>query len=723
MGKIGTVEKSVDWFKRIKGRMTSKARVFNASGEKTVIENMPYVPNWFFNAHLGQPRNINIVELRQFAKSPWVHMVKGTIVKQAIDTPWEIRTVDDDDKKVYPEIEKVTEFLKFPNSNGDTFKDVWGAYLNDTLEIDAGVIFKGRNYKQKMVEMFAFDSARFLVNMDEHGLIDGYYQYSLRHPKAQPKFFAKSDLIYGKINNNTEFFPYGFSPLQSVQQVVELLIQSTRSNKEFFKRNAIPDGLISVPMPDDQLERFKDEWLNEVVNKPHKLLFHNTPVDFKQFSPTNKDMEWLEGQKWYHHLVFAAYGLSPQEAGFYEGSSRATGESQERISVKNAISPYLSHIEDKINREIIPEFFEDKENIPIEFKFFPKDHVAEKIEHDQVMSKLNSNVYTINEVRSMEGKEPVEWGDQPMAMAMQEKAAENESKKDEKDKDEDKREVRPPKERPEDDKTERKTLEFYNEIKKKIDSVEEATDYNSFLKSQFEKWETHILKAIEDHIDAEVPAESKSFNDFVVRVFNVINTAPFRDKVKSFVSKHMKEGLEKAEVNLNLDIPMSEVFRNRMKSLADQQIEGYNIHGKRWAGIKGVGRELQNKIVQDVSESLRERKSVNQIKENIKELMAKEKGGTVNGKVTEGRTMKIARTEVTNMRNAGRLQAYQDSGVKGKKVWVTQKDDKVSKTCKSLEGQKVGLFEPFIDFQDKEYMRPAAHSNCRCHILMEAKED
>jgi len=50
--------------------------------------------------------------------------------------------------------------------------------------------------------------------------------------------------------------------------------------------------------------------------------------------------------------------------------------------------------------------------------------VTEKLENEQIMAKLAANVYTINEVRKIEGKDPVEWGDKPMMMAMQEQSAE-----------------------------------------------------------------------------------------------------------------------------------------------------------------------------------------------------------------------------------------------------------------------------------------------------------
>ena len=398
-------------------------RMFNA-GETAPDPSLPFLPNWFFSSQLGMPRRVNIHEIRQYAKSGWVQMVTSAIQKQASTTAWDVIPVDEgeDAKKLEEDINKAKTFLSQPNRNGDTFWDVWGPALLDVLEIDAGVVFKGRNLAGELVELYSYDGSRFLINVNQHGIIDeeaGYFQYSFMFPTSKPRPFRKDEIIYLQMKRNTEFYPYGFSPLQSIQQIVELLIQSSRWNKEFFKNNAMPDGIVTVPMEFEKMERFKDSWDQQVKGKAHKLLFHNSAgATFTPLNSNNRDMEWLEGQKWFHHMVFGAYGLSPQEVGFFENSNRATGESQERITVKNAIAPYLEMIARKINREILPELL-GHDNLVFQFQLI--DDQREKLEHQQVMEKLNASVLTINEIRAKEGKEDVPWGDQPINLFMQER--------------------------------------------------------------------------------------------------------------------------------------------------------------------------------------------------------------------------------------------------------------------------------------------------------------
>jgi len=678
-------------------------------------ENRPIVPRWFHSALLGQPRDqgFNIFNLRKYGKSPWVQMVINSVKKQIQSTEWKIINTDPEDDTDYESmIKEAVDLLEDPNENDETFDDLWAQYLNDLLLYDAGVMWKGFGKDNKLEKLQVYDGPRFLIEMNENGVITGYYQYSFKSPTSAPRRFETDEIIYGAISRQPEWYPYGLSPLQTIQQEVEVLIQSTRYNKDFFKNNMVPDSLIYLNYPDDRLQDFQNQWKNQVEGKPHKMVFTNKELDVKQMSVTNKDMEWLEGQQWYHHLVFGAYGLSPQEAGFYEGSGRATGESQERISIKNAIKPYLSHIRAKINREILPAIFPefDVKAMPIMFEWFPKDHVQEKIEHEQEMSKLESGVLTINEVRSKDGLDPVEWGDVPLSIQSQESA----------DKEEDKGDT------PEMEENEEATNDELPDngeksLKKNLsepDLVEDAQDMGDFLSKTYTKIGKQVMNALDTELQ-EVGLKKKGIIAIISPVFKVLNSQSFASKIFSFVGKALKGGITDAEEDMKVDIGFTSGTKERQKVLTDEQLYGYTINGKEWKGIVGTSRELQFDILKAVDTGILERKSISAIKEDVSKLLAQEIGT----EESEGRAMRIARTETTNIRNKGRLQAYKDSGVEGKKVWNANRDIKTSKLCSRLDGQLRGVDEPFIDEITKNaWMTPSSHPNCRCSLGFIVKE-
>jgi len=702
--------------------VNKEVRTFNGS-DLAKINNMPYLYTWFWTANLGVPRQTDILEIRKYSKSCWVQMVKNAIKKQVMICDWNIICEDEkeDILKYKEDIKKTKQLLMFPNRNGDTFWSLWTPFVDDVLDIDAGVIWKGRNGKGELVELFSYDGSRFLYDIDEHGIINGFYQYSYRSPKSKPIFFKKDEIIYGKLNGVTEQFPYGWSPLQSIRQEVELMIQSTRQNKEYYQNNAIPDGIISVPMQQDAMERFKSDWESQVKGKPHKLVFHNSEANFTPLTMSNKDMEWLEGQKWYFHTIFAVYGLSPQEVGFYENSNTDTQAGQERMTVKNAIKPYLKLIEDKINNEIIPDVVGHTE---IKFKFFPADHEVELQEHAQTMGKLQANVYTINEVRAMEGLGPVEWGEKPMFVQQQERNTEaasqfnqqhdNSSSDKEKDKkDETKKKL---------ELTEKSAL-----IDSGEDIVEEADDYASFLDKNFSQWETKVLSFVDSSLKEELHKDyeiiDKKLGEFLSRLFNVINTAKFFTGLKAVIKSTLKDGVTDTEKELNVDIGFSLGMDKQSEILANRQLDGFYIEGKRWAGLKGVAHDAQHEISEIVRDGIVNGEAIKDIKSKIKNYMTSLKGGEINGEVTEGRAMRIARTESNRFFNYAKTQAYKESGVVSKRKWDAFLDNRTSDICERLNGQEVGLDEPFVDpVTGIAYDQPPAHPNCRSRITGILKE-
>lgn len=718
MGIFENLKKGVnDFLKR-------EVRLFNGSDIGTAGNStLPYAPTWFYASELGMPRGVNIIELRQYSKSAWVQMIHNAIKKQLMVTEWAIVPTDESiDSDFYKaDIERGTYFLNHPNSNGETFWELWSQFTNDVLEIDAGLIFKGRNTAGEMVELISYDGAAFLIDMDEHKRINRYLQYSFKHFGAKPLPFETGDIIYGAMNRKNEHYPYGWSPLQSVVQEVELMIQSTRYNKDFFQNNAIPDGIMGLDTDDDGLDRWRNYWRNEMQGRPHKLAFHNIKgMQFEQLKLSNRDMEWLDGQKWYFHIVFGVYGLSPQEVGFYEDSNRATSESQERITIKQAILPYLELIASKINREIMPELFgHDK----LKFKWFVVDAAAEKIKHQQLMERLDRNVITINEVRAQEGLPPVAWGDEPVRVPNPfnspfvsggEQGDRQDRKPDQDQSSQERQEER-------EDENEEKSIE---KAKPEFIEQEEAEDYAKFLERKFRNWEERIFSFVDNTLKEEfegmekdinqINQINKTFGEFLQRLLNVVNTVGFYQQLKGIIKVNMKEGLQEAEKELKLDIGIRENFDKELDFLTRRQLEGFHIEGGKWNGIKGVAKKLQERIAEIVREGLAEKKGLKQVKREIKLLMIQHRGGKVKGEVTEGRAMKIARTETNRFRNSGKVQAYKDSGLKGKKRWVAVNDAKTTPLCKRLHGQEVGLNENFFDTETgQQFAHPPALPNCR----------
>jgi HK97 family phage portal protein len=887
-----------------------------------VEDKFPLMPTWYFSAKLGQPRKVDIVEIRKFAESPWVRMAVNSILKQIFCTQRTIKLKDKDREPTDEEKEQMKEaleFLEHPGFLNESFESTWYPFMYDILTIDQPAMYKGRGEDGNIIILKPYDGSKFLVDMDWHGFIAGYYEYSFRYPISNPRFFSRDDIITEPFNINMEKYPYGFSPVQMVQQVIEVLIEATRWNKEFYKNNAIPNAVIKAYFKDtEQFKKFKSDWEENIKGQPNKTAIVNSEdIEVTPMITSNRDMEWLEGQKWYFHLVFGVFGLSPQEAGFYEDSNRATSESMERLSVRNAIRPYLKYLERVINKQILEDVGMYGSEVPFQFEFEMTDDTKEQLEHDQMMQKLQANVYTINEVRKIEGKETVEWGDKPFSMYQQEKSFEFYSQRvglqedkpidrlDEKPQPKDEMpEVKKKFPQPKQDEHSRikpyvdyklwpeilslelkkpeafphkvgtidninieivnrdaimvqwnmdfiegghdliytfipmntvwidgtapeheykfnllhelierhlmaggkgydeaheianifereKRLEFKSfkkrpftideakilasnmninlevidleqlrmgieieqehtnrideaakiavdhlkeipdyytrllhmeeEAKKDVDLelntiIDQSKDYEDFLKKAFKLWERRTLEAVDTEI---TELKAKSFNNFIVRIMNSINSLIFTKGLKFIIKRTFYNGINEAEEQLNMNFVPPENLNDLIDIEYDKQINGYNINGKHWVGLKGISIEVQKDIIDLVNYHVKKRSSVKKIKEEIINKMNELLGDEVN----EGRALKIARTETVRLKSLGKVKAFADSGLEGYKIWKLGIGCNHCDECKSLEGQMIGINEQFYSsLTNKTHDHAPAHPNCCCDVSFKLKE-
>jgi hypothetical protein len=150
----------------------------------------------------------------------------------------------------------------------------------------------------------------------------------------------------------------------------------------------------------------------------------------------------------------------------------------------------------------------------------------------------------------------------------------------------------------------------------------EDDDYATFYLNQVEKWKSKVLNGL-DFIEVEKmydPQFQKTFGQFLQSTLNAINARPFLQKIKVFIKKSMTEGLRSAEEETELDIGVTPLFEQKLQALEYQQFNGYTIHGKRWYGIRGASQEMQQRILAQVAEDVRNKVSKKDMAQHITEI-------------------------------------------------------------------------------------------------------
>ena len=440
--------------------------------------NKAYIPKFLYKPPFGYPRFANMPYIRYLAKTPYVDMCLDTILKEMESIKWNVLPNPDVPKEVYKdkngdfkediqgEINHIKTFLKNPNTNKETFKQVFiKQFMGDDLEINSGVLNKVFNLKGEMVEIVARDGATFTKNPDIHGMYTNraelilpkeivnnpsevinpfrqishsmayqeaaYFQYGwISGPVPTP--FGKREIIWLQSKFRSDDI-YAYSPIQVLAKSLQMLLYHIESDLEYYNDNNVPKGIIGIDASDtDEIKSFRDQW-NEAQQKKDefgnwKKMMHKVPIvnyipHFERIEFSSQEMELIEKQKWYSKMVWACFGVTSTELGYTEDASGTANQIvQSKVFRKRAINPRLHGLSDLLNMEVLPEFEYTvditigKKKLPVPkyiFKFDMFDIDEERNKYELYKLQTESGLKTINEIRMEEGDEPLDWGDDP----------------------------------------------------------------------------------------------------------------------------------------------------------------------------------------------------------------------------------------------------------------------------------------------------------------------
>jgi hypothetical protein len=394
----------------------------------------------------------DILSVRQMERRHTVQIPMEAVIKQVTTMEWDILPDTDNPEDIHWEATEVVDdfFSSNFNSNNETFDQFLKKWARDILSINAGVVElvptePDSNGNQWLGEMYVRDGGTFTKEVDQYGRKPeapeaAFYQFGRRRMggvgvdrdqtvqelieesgwaqriirQTEPIAFTKDQIVWAE-ENPTSYDTYGFGRVQTVKNLVEILINQDVSNKNYFTANEVPDGMLSiVDANDDQIKRFREDWRDEIQGQQHKVAIVGQDADWTPFRANPEELQFLESQQWYNKLVWMAFGISPNEVGHTDDLNLATAKEQSATIFRKTTKPLLQLIQNEINREILPKMraynLIDGE---MKFEWAMQNNAVESIEREKQEEDLRNNLSTINDVRAERGEEEVFWGDMP----------------------------------------------------------------------------------------------------------------------------------------------------------------------------------------------------------------------------------------------------------------------------------------------------------------------
>ncbi len=525
-----------------------------------------------------------------------------------------------------------------------------------------------------------------------------YYEYLIGNSIVR---FAPDEILHFKEPNPNSLI-LGLSPLDALLLSVDTNKAMMEYSMSLFGNGAFFGTIIKVPseMGDADYNRLKMEIKEQFtgVSKAGKTKILRGVEEVQNLVKTMAELGFESGRKLTKKDILEGYGVPEFKLG--EGSSSASSSRSnayelDRMFTGETIQPRLIRRDSVQNKFLLPRW--DEKLVCESEDVSPTDR---EFELQKEESRLKTGYWSINDVRALNGEEPVPWGYRPwVGMNQIQMSGYVSNDKTGKAYKHIARNMR--------DNWQQIKEQKWNTWVKREESIEKR--YIIDLKKFFTEQQKIVLANLRRILDA---GKSKGLIDFVFPslqeqankltevsrkhiaqaiTFGVLTAIEFENGGKASKAEPSPEDLELVGFT-------PESFDIYVSAQVSQwkDLYGFTI-------IQTIQSDLRDLLEQAISEGW----STSHIQRDIETLY----GGYAED-MNPVRSLRIARTEVSRIINDSELMCYKRLGY-AEKTWATALDENVCDVCAGLDGKVVRINENFPG----GFQAPPAHPNCRCNFL------
>lgn len=354
---------------------------------------------------IGELNNTSYLE--QYGKSLYVTTCISKIAEKVASTELQLFKVLNsrgDTKQV--EASPILDLLYRPNPF-QTKTEFWETTIINLKCTGDAYWLKIRNKSGKVVELW--NMRPDFVTLTSHPE-DFIKEYKFQKLDGTTVILAKQDVIHFKYPNPLDQY-FGLSPIQSVSRRVQTEEFASRYQRDFFINSARPDALIknkSGTLSAQQTDDLREGWNKKYkgLNNSSKVAILHGDLEYQQISLSQREMDYIESMKFTRDDILAAFKVPKPIVAIVDDVNRANSETAMFIFLSETIKPEIQRIVEKINEEMVYDDFGD------EFFISFKDPTPENrdLKLREYQQGILSNYLLINEVRQMEGLEPIAGG-------------------------------------------------------------------------------------------------------------------------------------------------------------------------------------------------------------------------------------------------------------------------------------------------------------------------
>lgn len=660
------------------------------------------------------PRDYKNVAQQSYEKNVTCYRAVALIAQSCAGIPWKLYKKADKQREI--EDHPLLTLLEQPNP-----EQALAEFIEEAISF---WILAGNSYVVAVRPANrAAPSELWNVRPDRIRILPGLkavagYEYSVDTRKLQ---FDARDILHLKMFAATNDY-YGLSPLLVAMDLIDQTNEGNDWNVSLLQNAGRPSGALVAAgtLGVDQFDRLRKVIRERYIGKMNAglPLLLEGGLDWKPFSLTPLELDWLESRKQNMRDISIALGVPPELLGDSSNKTYSNYGEARKSFYQETILPLMDRLRDRLNTWLVAQFDET----------LYLDYDAEQIEALQenrdslstrVLAQWNSGILTLNETRKAMGQDELPGGDilQLKNVGVDYIPLEQLEKITEKKTDAILNPPPPPG-------TEPPVAEGEAQEPTEDDSDQEpeaqpaASGGNKNMVKTFEQSlleEGQHLVAARFRAEAvlvEKAAKEALLPETVLPRVERILIAGRKDWNSLYAKLYKMVGQTYGE----------KVYRDLVTSRKTLDHFAFWSAGTK-AYVEQRAGTMIAKIEANTLEELRDainygiakKESVTQIASRLRDVYSQ---------MNQGRSEMIAATETHAAMSFGAHTAAIASGVATHKTWRTQKDGHVRPAHKQAEEQEVGLYDPFI-IEGEKLMFPGDTSlgasgdntiRCRCLV-------
>jgi HK97 family phage portal protein len=222
----------------------------------------------------------------------------------------------------------------------------------------------------------------------------------------------EADIVQLKHPNPQDPYFYGSSLVMWAAAEIDLDWFITNHQREFFKNDATPAGIVTFPqvLNPDVRKAFEENWLQKFRRKPGETGYLEGGATYTSIM-NQKELDYIQSAGVNIKKVQSVTGVPDSKLMLEENiQARATLETLDYNFQKETIEPLLTLIDEQLTMDLAKSEFDERLTVRHE-SVIPKD-IRLQAEMDE--AELRMGKASINEVRERSGYEPIPGGEEPL---------------------------------------------------------------------------------------------------------------------------------------------------------------------------------------------------------------------------------------------------------------------------------------------------------------------